>query len=584
VEPVCLDFIAKWRGDEETGRDQLDEILREVIVISDSESDDESGEEETTSAASESEIANPYGTRAALRGSGIYRKRRDRHNRTRSNKHRANEATQRTDPPGTGPRRDDVGVAEKKARSHFKRYDQQAAVLRRERWQDAIQRQHGPASGSHSVSGHPLGQDFGGSPRGVPVIRRSLREIRAPYEAVPATLSESQNIGESRSIFTERPELRHRPSASAHSPRAVGQTPLPFAHPGHARVVSGGSRAAYEVLEGRSREPTWSGPRSNTPGLQDFLLPSIEPPSPHVDRPSEVNPVRTVDALRPTRRVPEPIVVYPRSHHGTHMAIGDEYHGAGSRIVDEVVYSQAPPIQGQSASRPLIVSDSSPASLRHHPQPGPEFVHRHESVQHDRPVGVAAPASVRYHYIDSDGTILREDPRRPIDLEEWSRPSDRVHLVPRLGHDGSLADRPRENFVAQRYSDADMREGRRQHRSVTSYAPGYGEDPHDAMVIDHAPRPQPMPQQREVRIIKLSHNEARDPLSRTSETGFDRGMNTRHDAGFGQEYIRLRPQDRMTDDDIDRRIPVYDELMAPRYVDRLRQLCGGRCLADIAPS
>ena len=29
VEPLCLDFIMKWRGDEETGRDQLDELLRD---------------------------------------------------------------------------------------------------------------------------------------------------------------------------------------------------------------------------------------------------------------------------------------------------------------------------------------------------------------------------------------------------------------------------------------------------------------------------------------------------------------------------------------------------------------------------
>lgn len=34
-----MDILVKWRGDEETGRDQLDEILREVVIISDSESD-----------------------------------------------------------------------------------------------------------------------------------------------------------------------------------------------------------------------------------------------------------------------------------------------------------------------------------------------------------------------------------------------------------------------------------------------------------------------------------------------------------------------------------------------------------------
>ena len=53
VKQACLDVIVKWRGDEETGRDQLDEILREVIEISDSEdgSEDESSGAEAASAA-----------------------------------------------------------------------------------------------------------------------------------------------------------------------------------------------------------------------------------------------------------------------------------------------------------------------------------------------------------------------------------------------------------------------------------------------------------------------------------------------------------------------------------------------------
>ena len=46
VEPVCLDVLVKWRGDEETGRDQMEEILREVVVITDSEEEDDSSGEE----------------------------------------------------------------------------------------------------------------------------------------------------------------------------------------------------------------------------------------------------------------------------------------------------------------------------------------------------------------------------------------------------------------------------------------------------------------------------------------------------------------------------------------------------------
>lgn len=49
VEAACLETLVKWRGDEETGRDQMDEILREIVVISDSEysdSDDSADDED----------------------------------------------------------------------------------------------------------------------------------------------------------------------------------------------------------------------------------------------------------------------------------------------------------------------------------------------------------------------------------------------------------------------------------------------------------------------------------------------------------------------------------------------------------
>ncbi|ERS96265.1 hypothetical protein HMPREF1624_07174 [Sporothrix schenckii ATCC 58251] len=52
VEGLCLDVLVKWRGDEETGRDQLDEILREVIVISDSEGEEDGDEDEDDEADS----------------------------------------------------------------------------------------------------------------------------------------------------------------------------------------------------------------------------------------------------------------------------------------------------------------------------------------------------------------------------------------------------------------------------------------------------------------------------------------------------------------------------------------------------
>ncbi|ETS78743.1 hypothetical protein PFICI_08596 [Pestalotiopsis fici W106-1] len=66
VEQPCLDIIVKWRGDEETGRDQLDEILREVIEISDDEdSDEDSTEEEQVPAAARLAVPSDPGPNAA---------------------------------------------------------------------------------------------------------------------------------------------------------------------------------------------------------------------------------------------------------------------------------------------------------------------------------------------------------------------------------------------------------------------------------------------------------------------------------------------------------------------------------------
>ncbi|WYZ37484.1 hypothetical protein EsH8_II_000990 [Colletotrichum jinshuiense] len=45
TEQLCLDILVKWRGDDENGRNQLDEILREVVVLSDDSDEEDSGEE-----------------------------------------------------------------------------------------------------------------------------------------------------------------------------------------------------------------------------------------------------------------------------------------------------------------------------------------------------------------------------------------------------------------------------------------------------------------------------------------------------------------------------------------------------------
>ena len=56
VEPVCLDVLVRWRGDEETGRDQMDEILREVVIITDSEEEEEDSSSDEESSDDDGEV------------------------------------------------------------------------------------------------------------------------------------------------------------------------------------------------------------------------------------------------------------------------------------------------------------------------------------------------------------------------------------------------------------------------------------------------------------------------------------------------------------------------------------------------
>ncbi|KAM7208671.1 DUF2293 domain containing protein [Naviculisporaceae sp. PSN 640] len=60
VEEDCLNYLVKWRGDEENGRDQMTQIMREIIIISDSESDDEDDDDlDDEDSDSEDELSEP---------------------------------------------------------------------------------------------------------------------------------------------------------------------------------------------------------------------------------------------------------------------------------------------------------------------------------------------------------------------------------------------------------------------------------------------------------------------------------------------------------------------------------------------
>ncbi|KAK7423904.1 hypothetical protein QQX98_000776 [Neonectria punicea] len=129
VEGLCLDTLVKWRGDEETGRDQLDEILREVVVISDSE--DEGSDQETDESSIEELEPRPKATvptRVESNASGLARA-----GRRRSPKETVNHNGLSTPAKSKGKvqKSNRKNPSDKKGQKGFKRYHA---------WQEAIRR------------------------------------------------------------------------------------------------------------------------------------------------------------------------------------------------------------------------------------------------------------------------------------------------------------------------------------------------------------------------------------------------------------------------------------------------------------
>lgn len=149
VEPVCLDILVKWRGDEETGRDQMDEILREVVIITDSEDEGGDSSDDETTDEEEGEISdsNPISPAASAPPTGVFSTQppprinnpsRSQNNAGQDSAHAISSRTRSRMQPKTR--------LENAKQRGFSRY--QAA------WDQALDRQQGPPS--QPISSQPL--------------------------------------------------------------------------------------------------------------------------------------------------------------------------------------------------------------------------------------------------------------------------------------------------------------------------------------------------------------------------------------------------------------------------------------------
>jgi hypothetical protein len=332
VEAVCLDMIVKWRGDEENGRDTLDSLLREVVVISDSEGDDDSDDEsddliiisppgvvqrEDAGAAVNSATSVPMATvlsdpgRNGAGAAGIPGFRRSP---ITPGKAKVNAKDRRRE------RR-----AAKKATRGFRRYQAawQEAVVRSRDYRDEHEPQQLPNSGMQGLTSN--GRPVASQPDPYPPAQAPYRPGHAHSSSDviylgPAKPAESANTepygahGQYRTDMPSDAETTNRTwyaQAGARHGRAI--TPRPLASPSFAE-----------------QRPPMSH-------YQDLPVPSIEaPPSvslgPQFVRPLQPrNPPRDVDAdYLPRQPHPQsyqlssdPAEAVPDGHYRRHRVISD---------------------------------------------------------------------------------------------------------------------------------------------------------------------------------------------------------------------------------------------------------------------
>ncbi|KAM5343073.1 hypothetical protein ACJ41O_014039 [Fusarium nematophilum] len=312
VEALCLDTLVKWRGDEESGRDQLDEILREVVVISDSEGEDSDEESDDSSIAEVEPPPMPTApSRLASNTSGqVGPGRRQSPRFTSSAKGPA------TPVRGNGKvkKAKRKTSAEKKGQRGFKRYHQA--------WQEALQRSREeqdpapptPVARNHQYSHAPppggpasyRGDEFPTASQ----LRITLdRAGPAPNENGQPVLRHEQDFASSHNGSRlgvgpayrndARPHGMHDPAANAEGPRIIRETqgaagveiiPISRAHPHEIRPrpiaepprplfpTTGGHGDAWRYVE-RGPAPG----HQDAPGLEarpiasDRLEPRYEP-------------------------------------------------------------------------------------------------------------------------------------------------------------------------------------------------------------------------------------------------------------------------------------------------------------------
>lgn len=446
VESVCLDFLVKWRGDEETGRDQLDEILREIIVISDSEDSDT--DDDGNSDASDDDISDDSRPGTGSRGSI------------------SSDDPSPTDRPVDVPDLPEAGgvvfydedashdfhlrrpVRRRLNSRNVQRYEAAAQT----RWQQARERvRHEPAQ--DASASRPVATHQAGAP-GQTDQHRAREGSRQPFDLYgrPSVPRDHHNPPD----YRESQEIQMRASL----PPVAGSEPVPVYRRNYHHPVTHG---VIPVINEHENPVDYGAPRSTAerPELKDYLVPSIEPMSPQAGDPSTPIFVRSLPP-RPQQQQPQLLrrpsvngqAARRRSrspmdrvlHHTTAPYIArdrdplpsrarpdDEHHLGNARVP---YGSNVPHPRGGLERHMEPLRRQSPSNPGHIPRAvqrvGPGEAHfvaysRAQPTNDPRPVMRTETRVAGPDYQES--RILRTE-RHPIVAEDWELGAQRVLLVP----------------------------------------------------------------------------------------------------------------------------------------------------------
>ncbi|CAL3972552.1 unnamed protein product [Diplocarpon coronariae] len=257
VEPVCLDILIKWRGDEETGRDQIDEILREVVIITDSEDDSTDEDDSSDESISEGEITSAECREVSTQPNCSWDQQRTSFNPLH---HKNNSSTR----PLTA--RSKTGAIFSRTRAKDLRKKEHRGIKRYQAaWEDALSRQQIPRT--HTVS-----------PHGYTETTRPRPIVAPPVTAAYNSFIESSRPGPAYSQYRSTVSLRNevtvprttRPTYCKDLPRLSDATvPRDFQQPYGAMVNSPYIETGTQPPQVVRRSPVKHD-------LQDLLVPSIE--------------------------------------------------------------------------------------------------------------------------------------------------------------------------------------------------------------------------------------------------------------------------------------------------------------------